>query len=153
MPGPEMPYSVSMPMTLAMATCARPPLCDAGSLRALYPAGYRLQVLARGDPLHLPAVAVSIAQEGTDVDDPLALLPGDPRPVVGVGGVGGVLVFLGLVADGRQEVLQLESFLPLRQESFDHNLLGPTDDVFDHRSGVEVLEVQDLLVARLVGDL
>ncbi len=31
--------------------------------------------------------------------------------------------------------------------------LRPVDDVLDHRAGVEVLEVQDLLVAVGVGDL
>ena len=39
------------------------------------------------------------------------------------------------------------------EEVLDRHLLGPVDDVLDHRAGVEVLEVQDLLVAVGVGDL
>ncbi|CCH72018.1 conserved hypothetical protein [Nostocoides australiense Ben110] len=39
------------------------------------------------------------------------------------------------------------------QEVLDRRLLGPVDDVLDHRPGVEVLEVEDLLVAAGVGDL
>jgi hypothetical protein len=43
--------------------------------------------------------------EGTDVDDPLALLARDLRPVVGVGGVRQVLVLLVLLVDRVEQVL------------------------------------------------
>ena len=39
------------------------------------------------------------------------------------------------------------------EEVLDRHLLGPVDDVLDHRAGVEVLEVQDLLVTVGVGHL
>src|SRR5713226_7997386 len=111
MPGPEIPYSVSMPMTLGIAM------------------GGRLQVLARVDPFDLAALAASIRHQGADVDDPLALLARDPGPVVGVRRVGQVLVLLELVADGAKEVLALDALLPLREEALDRRLLGAGDDV------------------------
>ena len=46
-----------------------------------------------------------LVHEGADVDDPLALLARDLRPVVGVGRVGQVLVLLVLLVDRRDEVL------------------------------------------------
>ena len=39
------------------------------------------------------------------------------------------------------------------QEVLDGVLLGPRDDVLDHRPGVEVAEVQDFFVAVGIGDL
>ena len=42
---------------------------------------------------------------------------------------------------------------PVGEEVLDRRLLRPVDDVLDHRARVEVLEVQDLLVAARVGDL
>src|SRR6266566_6468681 len=89
MPGPEIPYSVSMPMTLGIAMEGR------------------LQVLARVDPLDLAALAADISHQGSDIDDPLALLARDPGPVVRVRRVGQVLVLLELVANGAQEILGL----------------------------------------------
>src|SRR5438309_2604467 len=132
---PEMPYSVSIPMTLAIAMEGR------------------LQVLTSVDALDLPALAVRVGHEGSDVDDPLALLARDARPVVGVRRVRQVLVLLELVADGAQQVLLRDPLLALRQEPLDRRLFRPRDDVLDHGARVEVLEVQDLLVARLVGHL
>src|SRR5690349_21833745 len=113
MPGPEMPYSVSMPMTLGMAI----------TLLGYVPLGASrrpaLQVLPGADPLDLPALAVFVPEQGPDVHDPLALLPGDPGPVVGVRGVRQVLVLLELVPDCGQEVLELEALLPLGEEPLD----------------------------------
>src|SRR3954447_503717 len=136
-PDAAMPYSVSVPMTFGMA------------MRALYPA---LEVLPGADPVDLPTVAVE-AQQRAHVHDALALLAGDPRPVVGVGRVGKVLVLLELVADRVEQVLALDALLAGRQEPLDRVLLGAAHDVLDHRAGVEVLEEQDLLVPRRVGDL
>src|SRR5204863_5656447 len=142
-PGPEIPYSVSMPITLGIAT------------RCLPRRGAEsLQVLPRVDPFDLPALApLRVAQQGANVHDALALLAGDPGPVVGVRRVGQVLVLLELVSDRVDEVLALDPLLAGLQQPLDGLLLGPGHDVLDHGAGVEVLEVQDLLVAGLVGDL
>src|SRR5881397_609126 len=105
-PGPEMPYSVSMPMTLGIDM------------------GVTLQVLPRVDPLDLPAVPAALAEERADVDDALALLAGDPGPVVRVGGVGQVLVLLELVPDRSHQVLELQALLGVAEEALDGHLLG-----------------------------
>src|SRR5919198_3988331 len=170
MPGPEIPYSVSIPMTLGMAiglfsfpgriVSQVSTICLAwrrGTTEA-YPVrrvGSRrdLQVLASVDPFHLPALAPGVGQQRTDVDDPLALLPGDAGPVVRVGRVGQILVLLELVPDGVEQVLELDALLALMEEPLDGHLLGPADDVLDHGPRVEVLEVEDLLVSRGVSDL
>src|SRR5262249_31560683 len=91
--------------------------------------------------------------QGPDVDDALALLAGDPGPVVRVGGVRQVLVLAELVYARGQQVADPHALLPRLQELLDGHLLGPGDDVLDHRAGVEVLEVQHFLVAVGVGDL
>src|SRR5512132_3618700 len=144
-PGTVMPYSVSMPMTLVMAIRVFPP-------RA--PRGRSLQVLPGVDLLDgAPEVlGVAALDQGAHVHDALALLARDARPVVGVGGVGQVLVLLELVGHGDEQVGRLDALLAGLQEPLDGHLLGPVDDVLDHRPGVEVLEVQDLLVAVGVGD-
>src|SRR5438093_850716 len=135
-PGPEIPYSVSMPTTLGMAM------------------EVRLQVLTGVDPFDLPALTTpAVSEERPDVDDPLALLAGDASPVIGVGGVRQVLVLLELVPDRRQEVVELQPLLALAEEPLDGHLLGPGHDVLDHGARVEVLEVQDLFVAGGVGHL
>ena len=46
-----------------------------------------------------------------------------------------------------------QAVLVVLEEVLDRHLLGAVDDVLDHRAGVEVLEVQDLLVAVGVGHL
>src|SRR4051812_48245651 len=82
------PYSVSRPQTLRMATART------------------LQVLAGGDTLDgapaLGLVGIGVHQ-CADEHDALALLAGDLRPVVGVGGVRQVLVLLVLLLDGVHE--------------------------------------------------
>src|SRR5690349_18380944 len=143
MPGPEMPYSVSMPMTLGMA------ITPSRRRRA----EETLQVLPRVDPVDLPPLAAGVGHQRADVDDALALLPTDPGPVVGVGGVRQVLVLLELVPDRGEQVVLLQALLAHLEEPLDGHLLGPPHDVLDHGAGVEVLEVEDLLVARLVRDL
>src|SRR5207244_2263238 len=147
-PGPEMPYSVSMPVTFGIAIGPRAS-ADARTLRGLYPPR-RLEILSRADPVDLAALALGVPEQGPDVHDALALLARDPGPVVGVGRVGQVLVLLELVADGRHQVLELEALLAEGQEPLDGHLLGPADDVLDHGPGVEVLEVEDLLVPGLI---
>src|ERR1700678_1611020 len=81
-----------------------------------------------------------------DVYDALALLAGDTCPVVRVGGVGQVLVLAELIDARGQQVAHPHALLPGVEELLDGHLLGPGDDVLDHRAGVEVLEVQDFLV-------
>src|ERR1035438_7880442 len=90
----RMPYSVSMPQTLGMAT-VRP-----------YP-GRWSEILTGSHPLDGTAALglLPVADECPDVDDPLTLLPGDLGPVVGVGGVGEILVLLVLLADRLEQVL------------------------------------------------
>src|SRR3712207_8440310 len=51
----------------------------------------------------------------------------------------------------RSQVLHAQPLLALLQEVLDGHLLRPVHDVLDHGAGVEVLEVQDLLVAVGVG--
>src|SRR5215210_5699144 len=107
------------------------------------------EVLAGGDPLDGAAAfgLLAAGDECADVDDPLALLARDLGPVVGVGGVGEVLVLLELLPDGIDEVLGGDALIAPGDQALDRELLRPPDDVLDHGSGGEVLEVQDLLVA------
>src|SRR4051794_30411853 len=100
----------------------------------------RLGPLVRGD-------------ERPDEDDPLALLAGDLRPVVGVGGVRQVLVLGELVEAGLEQVTDPQPPDAGIKQVLDRHLLRAVDDVLDHRARVEVLEVQDLLVAAGIGDL
>src|SRR5579875_739832 len=166
-PGPDswMPYSVSMPHTFGMATAGPYP---GGGLKVRSRRG---RPIRRGAPLPRPAVRSEVLarghtldgattcclrplpEEGPHVHDPLTLLARDLGPVVGVGGVGQVLVLLVLLLDGVQEVggpdaLALAPYLALEGQ-----LLGPAHDVLDHGPRGEVLEVERLLVAALVGDL
>src|SRR5687767_4972276 len=114
-----------------------------------------LEVLPGGDPLDGATAfgLLAAGDERPDVDDALALLAGDRRPVVGVGRVGQVLVLLELLADGVDEVLGGDALFAPGDQALDRELLRAPDDVLDHGPGGEVLEVQDLLVAVLVGDL
>src|SRR5262250_3161735 len=115
-----------------------------------------LQVLAGvGNGIDRPSRLgpVLAGDQRPDVDDPLALLAGDPRPVVGVGGVRQVLVLAELVHARCQQVGDAQPLLPGLEELFDRHLLRTVHDVLDHGAGVEVLEVQDLLVSIGVGHL
>src|ERR1700687_2602773 len=91
------PYSVSRPSTFTMAT-GRP-------YRRPWPSV--LQVLPGGDPFDRSAAGrlLTVGHQRPHVDDPFALLPGDLGPVVGVGGVRQILVFLVLLFDGGEEVV------------------------------------------------
>src|SRR3954465_14570864 len=63
------------------------------------------------------------ADERADVDDPLALLARDPRPVVGVGRVGQVLVLLELVEARGHQVADPQSGRPGLEVLLDGHLL------------------------------
>src|SRR5579875_1294481 len=158
-PGTEMPYSVSVPITRRTPT--RPPPRPPPRFRVGYAgtvsdqprrhgptrlhkqAGERqgrrsrdqprLQVLAGvGDRVDGAAGVGALAgHERADVDDPLALLAGDPCPVVGVGGVRKVLVFLELVHAGGHQVLQPQPLLTQLEEVLDRHLLGASHDALD----------------------
>src|SRR4051794_32176052 len=67
------------------------------------------------------------ADERADVDDPLALLARDPRPVVGVGGVGQVLVLLELVEACRHQVADPQAADTRLELLLDGHLLRPVD--------------------------
>src|SRR5690349_22930901 len=71
--------------------------------------------------------ALLAGDQRADEHDPLALLAGDPRPVVGVGGVGQVFVLLELVDAGLEEVTDPDALLVLVEEVLDRHLLGPVD--------------------------
>src|SRR5215203_3194034 len=88
-----------------------------------------------------------------DEDDALTLLARNLRPVVGVGGVGQIFVLCELVQAGLQQVADPQALGSRVQKVLDRHLLGPVNDVLNHGAGVEVLEVQDLLVTPCVGDL
>src|SRR5215472_6966747 len=96
--------------------------------------------------------ALLAGDEGPDVDDALALLARDARPVVRVGGVRQVLVLAELVHAGSEQVGDPDALLLGLEELLDGHLLRAGHDVLDHGAGVEVLEVQDFLVAVGVGD-
>jgi hypothetical protein len=89
----------------------------------------------------------------SDVDDPLALPPGDPSPIVGVRGIREILVLLELLTYRLEHVHGLDAVLPAFEESFDRLPLGPRHDVLEHRATCEILEVEDLALALGVGDL
>src|SRR5689334_23154390 len=157
-PGTEMPYSVSVPITrrTLMSSSLVP-------LRAEMTRGYCFLTAIEPSEV-LPGVGHRVdrparlgpglaGDQGPDVDDALALLAGDPGPVVGVGGVRQVLVLAELVDARGQQVADPHALLAGLEEVLDGHLLGPGDDVLDHRAGVEVLEVQHFLVAVGVGDL
>src|SRR5687767_8077805 len=93
----RMPYSVSMPQTLWMATAAPYPCAPRN----------RLQVLPGRHPLDGAPTAGLLRRghERAHVHDALALLARDLGPVVGVGGVREVLVLLVLLVDRGDEVV------------------------------------------------
>src|SRR5262249_50391202 len=72
-----------------------------------------LQVLAgRRDSFDTPLGTRRLARQRLHRDDPLALLAGDLRPVVGMRRVGQILVLLELFADRRQEIVGPDALLP-----------------------------------------
>src|ERR1700678_1295333 len=76
--------------------------------------------------------ALLAGHQSADVDDALALLAGDARPVVGVGGVVQVLVLAEPVHAGGEEVSDADALLAGVEELLDGHLLGAGHDVLDH---------------------
>src|SRR3984957_6564111 len=156
-----MPYSVSIPQTLGMATnvtLSRRRRQQTDTPRP-HPGGrtapHWSEIFTSADPLNgaSPGCLPIFADQGTDIDDPLTLLPRDLGPVVGVGGVGKVLVLLVLLADGLQQVAGPDAAAFSGDGALDGQLLRPPHDVLDHGPRSEVPVVQDLLVTVLIGDL
>src|ERR1700689_3267932 len=131
---PAMPYSVSIPRTLAT--------------------DIDLQVLAGADVLNRSTaedVGLFAIHEGANEDDPLALLPRHPRPVVGVRRVREVLVLSVLLSNRLDEVLGAQAAALVGDLALHRELLRAPHDVLDHGAAREVLEVQHLFVATLIG--
>src|SRR5580658_9465858 len=128
-----MPYSVSIPSTFWTAIRFRPQRSS--------------KVLAGSDALDLPAAAdlVAVLDHRPDVDDALALAPGDLRPVIGIRRVRQILVLLVLLLDRVQQMFEANAASLVRKDPFDGELLRPVHDVLDHRAGGKVLEVEQLL--------
>src|SRR3984885_12274340 len=141
-----MPYSVSVLMTrstliVLQRSAGRHHRLPARRRRRV-PAQLRSKVLTGvGDRVDGAARlgALLAGDQSADVDDALALLAGDARPVVGVGGVGQVLVLAELVHAGREEMRDPDALLAGLEELLDGHLLGAGHDVLDHGTGVEVL--------------
>src|SRR5712691_13198392 len=144
-----MPYSVSIPITQRTlmleslmpdgqpARRRAPPAPASSPLQVLPGVGHRVDGTAG-------LGAVLARDQGPDVDDPLALLAGDPGPVVRVGGIRQILVLPELIDAGGQQVRDPYALLPGLEVLLDGHLLRAVHDVLDHRAGVEVLEVQHL---------
>src|SRR5947209_3619164 len=125
-PRSTIPYSVSMPHTLAIAISST------------------LQVLPCRDAFDGAAAGgvLAVGDQRAHVDDALALLARDLLPVVRVGGVGEVLVLLELLLDRRQKIVDSDALALAGDRALDRQLLGPPDDVLDHCPLGEVLEGQ-----------
>src|SRR5205809_741188 len=153
------PYSVSMPMTFGMAMRSslpenRNPLAEGQGEDEGGSTPPSLQVLSGvDDPLDAPLLLFGLAHQRLHVDDALTLLARDLRPVVGIRGVRQVLVLLGLLADGRREVVGGDALGAAADQTLEGELFGPAHDGLDHGARGEVLEVEDFLVAIGVGDL
>src|SRR5438094_10568577 len=130
-PRRRMPYSVSIPSTLRMATRATYP--PAGAVPRPEP---RLEVLASADPFDGPATGglLALREQHAEEHDALALLARDLGPVVRVGGVGQVLVLLVLLPDRLEEVVGADASAVAGDLALDGQLLGPPHDVLDHLS-------------------
>ena len=157
-PRSTMPYSVSMPQIFRIAT-RHPTACRSGTAAVASTGPRTARGTGRWRPARWPDRRSGLGRrrlldERAHVDDALALLARDLRPVVRVGRVGQVLVLLVLLVDRLDEVLRCGCpGRPSADEPLDGQLLGPAHDVLDHGARREVLEVHDLLVAVLVGDL
>src|SRR6185437_6338075 len=153
-PGTAMPYSVSVPITRSTLIVVQ--RSASWQYRGRARPGSSSQILtgvSDGVDGTAGLGALLARDQGPDVNDALALLAGDPGPVVRIRGVRQVLVLAELVHAGGQQVGDPDALL-LRLEVFlDRHLLGAGHDVLDHGAGVEVLEVQDFLVAVGVSDL
>src|SRR5438046_3218932 len=113
-----------------------------------------LQILAGGHHLlDAAALIARFAHERSHIDDPLALLAGDLRPVAGVSRIRQILVLLELLADGREQVVGTDALFAPTDQPLEGQFLGPPHDRLDHGARGEVLEVEELPVAVGVGQL
>src|SRR6185437_5333715 len=106
--------------------------------RTRWPARPQLEVLTRvGHRVDAATClgALLAGDQGPDVDDALALLTGDARPVVRGGGVRQVLVLAELVHAGGEEMRDPDALLPGLEELLNGHLLGAGHDVLDHGAG------------------
>ena len=71
----------------------------------------------------IAASFVAVVDDGADVDDALALLAGDLRPVVGVRRVGQVFVLLVLLLDGLEQVDKADAPRLATEDAVDRELL------------------------------
>src|SRR6266478_3954199 len=72
----------------------------------------KLEVLPGGDdPLDILPLLLGLTGERLDVDDPLAFLAGDLRPIVRIGRVGQVLVLVELIPHRVEKVVNLDALL------------------------------------------
>src|SRR2546422_3856465 len=92
-----------------------------------------LEIVAGGeDLLDVLLLLFGVAHERLHVDDPLALLAGDLRPVVGVGRIRQILVLLELFAHGIEQVAGADALLAATDQPLEGQLLGPPHDRLDH---------------------
>src|SRR3546814_1923606 len=108
-PRTMIPYSVSIPRTFCRAIGPDPTGARPGRRAVRYPTPTGAsEVLARGHPLDrataLGLVVGVVLDDRAHIDDALALLARDLRPVVGVGWVGAVFVLLVLLVARLDEV-------------------------------------------------
>src|ERR1700678_3476493 len=92
-PNSWMPYSVSIPQTLGMATASDPTL----GVSQVLPGTHTLDRASSGG-------RASLGYQGAHVDDPLALLSRDLGPVVWVGRIRKVLVLFVFLLDRLDQV-------------------------------------------------
>src|SRR5438445_5670787 len=84
-----------------------------------------LQVLAgRNDFLDVPLRARHFTRQRLHGHDPLTLLAGDLRPVVGMRGVRKILVLLELFTDGALEVVGHDALLPTADVALEASFLA-----------------------------
>src|SRR6476620_10669042 len=83
--------------------------------------------------------------------DFLALLAGDLGPIIWIGRVGQILVFLELLADRADEVVGSETAALLGNGSLDGILLGTRDDAFDQCAARKIFKVENFLFSVRIG--
>src|SRR5688572_5058958 len=76
-----------------------------------------LKIVAGTDGFNLPMFG-GPTTDGPDMNDFLALLSGDFRPIVRIGRVGEILVLLELLTDGADQVVRAQAGPLLRDHTF-----------------------------------
>src|SRR5437899_11157886 len=110
------------------------------------PEHYALEVVA-GRHGFDPARFAGPDRDRPHVDDLVGLLAGNLRPVVWIGRVRQVFMFLELVPDGPDEILALDAALAGREQTLDRVFLGPGDDAFNQSPAGAVFHVEGLFVS------